>query len=135
MLTSPRRSRWDAWARLLQKIHSRVPFLSCMGNHEIEPQYTTSAASDLYLYKTFTAANARYPMPQVPLLLLLLLPLLWLRGGGEGDVAGRGLGAPAWGTQPSATPSPAPQQQDITKIQTGNMVGSDYIDPSVQTMR
>ena len=58
-------SRWDAWARLTEKITSKVPFLTCTGNHEIEPQYTTSAATDLYVYKTFTAANARYPMPQV----------------------------------------------------------------------
>ncbi|KAL4419216.1 hypothetical protein ABPG77_010658 [Micractinium sp. CCAP 211/92] len=51
--------RWDGWARMTQPLLSRVPLMATGGNHEIEQLLLADNA-------TFTAVNARYPVPQEP---------------------------------------------------------------------
>ncbi|KAL4422377.1 hypothetical protein ABPG75_008574 [Micractinium tetrahymenae] len=51
--------RWDGWARMMQPLLSRVPLMATGGNHEIEQLLLANNA-------TFTAVNARYPVPQEP---------------------------------------------------------------------
>lgn len=50
--------RWDAWARMMQPLMSRLPLISTRGNHEIEQLLAADNA-------TMVAAAARYPYPQV----------------------------------------------------------------------
>ncbi|EFN56155.1 hypothetical protein CHLNCDRAFT_144837 [Chlorella variabilis] len=49
--------RWDSWARLAEPVLSKLPLISCRGNHEREPLLLDRG-------NTFVAPNARFPYPQ-----------------------------------------------------------------------
>ncbi|GAB4814669.1 hypothetical protein N2152v2_001715 [Parachlorella kessleri] len=51
--------RWDTWARLTERLFSRVPIMHIHGNHDREMQTNHN-------YRTFAAINARYPVPTDP---------------------------------------------------------------------
>lgn len=50
-------TRWDSWSQMVQPAASRLPWMVCPGNHEIETDKLTGA--------TFTAFEARFRMPAV----------------------------------------------------------------------
>ncbi|EFN59723.1 hypothetical protein CHLNCDRAFT_133298 [Chlorella variabilis] len=57
--SSSEQPRWDGWARMMQPLLARAPLMATGGNHEIEQLLLDNNA-------TFTAVNARYPVPQDP---------------------------------------------------------------------